>query len=292
MFINNHRHCWPVRLQCYVLQVSASGYYAWLKRPEPQLSDDERKLVRAMREIDEKSNHTFGSRRMYKELRRGNLVAGRHKMRRLMREDGIRVKRTPRRALVQTTDSQHQHPVADNRLNRNFTVTKPNTVWAADITYVQTNAGYVYLAVVMDLFSRRIIGWHLSETITQQLTITALWKAWKNRSYATGMLIHSDRGSQYAAAGYRQFLTDYCKATQSMSRKGNCWDNAPVESFFATLKTEEFNDINFVDLEHLKRQAAHYIENIYNRRRLHSTLGYTTPVDFENNYFRNQKHLH
>ncbi len=140
MFINNHRHCWPVRLQCHVLQVSASGYYAWLKRPEPQLSDDERKLVRAMREIDEKSNHTFGSRRMYKELRRGNLVAGRHKMRRLMREDGIRVKRTPRRALVQTTDSQHQHPVADNRLNRNFTVTKPNTVWAADITYVQTNA--------------------------------------------------------------------------------------------------------------------------------------------------------
>jgi len=144
----------------------------------------------------------------------------------------------------------------------------------------------------MDLFSRRIIGWHLSETITQQLTITALWKAWKNRAYATGMLIHSERGSQYAAAGYRQFLTDYCKATQSMSRKGNCWDNAPVESFFATLKTEEFNDINFVDLEHLKRQAAHYIENIYNRRRLHSTLGYTTPVDFENNYFRNQKHLH
>ncbi|MBZ0194174.1 MAG: integrase core domain-containing protein, partial [Deltaproteobacteria bacterium] len=126
----------------------------------------------------------------------------------------------------------------------------------------------------------------------QQLTITALWKAWKNRSYATGMLIHSDRGSQYAATGYRQFLTDYCKATQSMSRKGNCWDNAPLESFFATLKTEEFNDINFVDLEHVQRQAAHYIENIYNRRRLHSTLEYSTPVDFENNDVRNQKHLH
>lgn len=289
MFINEHKHMWPIRLMCKVFDVHPSGYYAWVQRPEREPTDEERALLKAMRAIHTNQKHTVGSRRMVEELRREHMHIGRHKARRLMREDGMHVKRTPRFKRVSTTDSVHDHPVAENILNRNFDVDTPNAVWSCDITYIRTVHGFVYLAIVMDLFSRRVIGWHVAETMTQQLTITALWKAWKNRKHATGMIIHSDRGVQYAAEGYRHFLTHYCKATQSMSRKGNCWDNAPVESFFSTLKIEEFEEIEFRDLEHVRRQAWHYIENVYNRRRLHSTLGYKTPVDFEGAYIRKQR---
>lgn len=286
MFIHEHRRQWPIVVMCQVLSVHPSGYYAWLRRPASEPSAEERALLLAMREIHTVRKQTVGSRRMVEELAIRQLRAGRDKVRRLMREDGMRVKRTPRYRGVQTTDSNHEHPVAENLLGQDFTATAPNQKWSCDITYIRTRRGFVYLAIVMDLFSRRIIGWHVSDTMTQQLTIVALWKAWTRRKQPTGMIVHSDRGKQYAANGYRMFLANYCKAQQSMSRKGNCWDNAPVESFFATLKIEEFEAFEFRDLEHVRYHAAHYIDHVYNQQRLHSTLGYITPSQYEGAYFR------
>jgi transposase InsO family protein len=244
-----------------------------------------------MRAIDKESKHSTGTRGMVQALRNRNHTVGRNRVRRLMKEDGMVAKRTPRYRRIATTNSAHDHPVAENLINRDFTPAAPNTVWSWDITYIRTQRGFVYLAIVMDLYSRRIIGWHVAEHITQRLTIVALWKAWKHRGMPAGMIIHSDRGMQYAARGYRQFLEKHCKARQSMSRKGNCWDNAPVESFFATLKIEGLDEAGFVyrDLEHVQREAWQFIEHRYNRRRLHSTLGYTTPIAFEGEYIRKQQ---
>jgi len=289
MFISEHRHQWPIGVMCRVFSVNPSGYYAWLRRPAAEPSAEERALLLAMREIHAASNHTAGSRRMVHELALKHVRAGRHKVRRMMREDGMRAKRTPRRRGVQTTDSNHTLPVAENLLDRNFTATAPNEKWSCDITYIRTRRGFVYLAIVMDLFSRRVIGWHVSERIDEQLTIMALWKAWKHRKRATGMIIHSDRGSQYASKRYRAFIKNVCKARQSMSRKGNCWDNAPVESFFSTLKIEDFASIDFRDVDHVRYQATRFIDHVYNQRRLHSTLGYQSPIQFEGAYFRQQQ---
>jgi putative transposase len=282
MFIAEHQRQWPVRVMCRVLRVHPSGYYAWKQRPAKRSSDDKCAPLLAMRLIHAESNRSAGTRTMVKELKNRNHTVGRKRVRRLMNEDGIVAKRTPRLRRVATTDSDHHQPLADNLVNRNFTPGAPNTVWSCDITYIRTAGGFVYLAVVMDLYSRRIIGWHIAENMQQSLTIMALWKAWKNRGMPTGMIIHSDRGVQYAASAYRQFVTKRCKAQQSMSRKGNCWDNAPVESFFATLKIEGLDTFAYRDLEHVQPHVWQFIENRYNRKRLHSTLGYVTPIAFVN----------
>ena len=233
-----------------------------------------------MRQIFTESKRAVGTRGLVENLALQGFVVGRKRVRRLMKADGKVAKRTPKARRVNTTDSRHRMPVAENLLQRNFSVASPNTVWSGDITYIRTLRGFVYVAVVMDLCSRRIIGWHVSENITQELTITALRKAWTSRKRPTGMILHSDRGVQYAAGGYRAFLEQHCKARQSMSRKGDCWDNAPVESFFATFKIEGLDLYAYDNIEVVRREAFRFIER-YNHRRLHSTLGYLTPVQFE-----------
>lgn len=287
MFIHEYRTQWRVTVMCHVLEVHPSGYYAWTKRPPHEMSEEERAIVMAMREIHRKSRRTNGSRRMVRELRRQGKVVGRHRIRRLMQEDGMRTVQTPRKFVV-TTDSNHSHRIAPNLLDRKFDAAEPNQKWCADFTYIQTLRGFVYLAVVMELFSRRIIGWHVADSMTQELTITALKRAMKQRGKPKHVIVHTDRGSQYAADDYRATLRSY-DGIASMSRKGDPWDNAPVESFFATLKTEGFQDTLFRDLQHVQSEALQYIENVYNRNRLHSTLDYTTPVQFERAYIRQQK---
>lgn len=287
MFIRHHLEQWSVRMMCDVLHVAPSGYYAWARRPERVPSAEECKVLLAMREIHEATKRVTGSRRMQRELRLRGFVVSRHTVRRLMREDGMRVVRTPRR-FQGKTDSTQPSRVASNLLDREFQAAEPNQKWCADFTYIATRKGFVYLAVVMDLFARRIIGWHVADIMTDTLTITALTQAWKNRNMPTGVMMHSDRGSQYTSDDYWTTLND-CGAVVSMSRKGNPWDNAPVESFFATLKTEGFQKTQFRDLEHVRSVAWQYIENTYHRQRLHSTLDYTTPVQCERAFQNEQR---
>lgn len=287
MFIREHQKQWPVTMMCKELHVSASGYYAWTKRPECEPTEEERALLLKMRDIHTKTKHTTGSRRMRHLLRLENIVASRHRIRRLMREDGMRVVRTPRRLHPKSACTAATR-VAPNVLDRNFCATEPNQKWCADFTYIATRMGFVYLAVVMDLFSRRIIGWHVADTMSDTLTITALTQAWKSRGMPSGVLMHSDRGSQYTSDDYWATLND-CGAVVSMSRKGNPYDNAVVESFFATLKIEGLQKTRFRDLEHVQMVAWQYIENAYHRQRLHSTLDYITPVQCERAFFEEQR---
>lgn len=289
MFIMEHAEQWDVGTMCRVLHVSRSGYYAWKERPETERSAEELQLVRTMRALFDEHDRAMGSRRMVKCLRAAGHNIGRCKTRRLMREDGLVSKRTRKARAVTTTDTNHDHPIAENILQRRFKPSEPNRAWVCDITYIRTLRGFVYLAIVMDLYSRRIIGWHMSDTMTQEITIRALWMAWTRRGRPTGVIVHSDRGSQYAANAYRKLLVERCGCVQSMSRKGNCWDNAPAESFFATLKLEKFDGLEIKDLDAAKYYAWYFIEIMYNNKRLHSTLGYVTPCQFEGAYIRNQK---
>lgn len=286
MFIEAHKGQWPVSLMCCVLDVSRSGYHAWLRRTESSPSLDDQRLLKDMRSVFDQQRRAVGSRRMAVEMRAKGHTVGRHKVRRLMREDGMVAKRTRRKVAISTTDSSHGLDVADNKLQRQFKQQEPNKAWVCDITYVPTLAGFVYVSIVMDLFSRGIIGWNVSDTMTQQLTIEALASAWCRRGRPTGVIVHSDRGVQYAAAQYRRLLTDTCGCIQSMSRKANCWDNAPAESFFATLKTELCSDHVFTNLEDVRKHVWQFIEVYYNQQRRHSTLGNVSPKEFEDAYFR------
>lgn len=280
MFIKLHTEQWPIRVMCCALEVSHSGYYDWLERIEnPSMPDAE--LLLAMRALFIESKMTFGSRRMVKELRKKGCVVGRCRVRRLMREDCMVSKHAKRKRKIVTTDSDHDEAIAPNLLSRNFNPVAPNIAWSCDITYLRTRTGFVYLAIVMDLYSRRIIGWAVSAEITQQLTIVALYRAWVSRRRPRGVLIHSDRGSQYAAKAYRDLISIRMACTQSMSRRGNCWDNAPVESFFSTLKIEGIDDHIFADLEHAQHTVWQYIEAWYNTRRPHSSNEYLSPCEQE-----------
>lgn len=287
MFIQNHKDQWPVRVMCSALEVHPSGYYAWTRHTTSTRDAEDRLLVLEMRKQHRLSKRRSGSRRLALAITALGMRVSRHRMRRLMREDGLQTKRTPRRHVV-TTDSNHSFRIAPNLLARNFNAEEPNQKWCADFTYIDTLCGFVYLAVVMDLFSRRIVGWYIAETMTQDLTITALKRAMWQRKYPKQVIVHTDRGSQYAADDYRSTLRDF-DGVASMSRKGDPWDNAPVESFFATLKTESFQDIRFRDLQHVQSEALQYIENEYNRNRLHSTLAYTSPVQFERAFIQKQQ---
>lgn len=287
MFIHQHKREWPVSVMCAVLEVHPSGYYAWVQRPPSTKRDRHRTIVLEMRNHHRKSRRASGSRRLRKSLSGAGIRVGRHLLRRLMREDGIVAKRTPNQR-VTTTDSNHSHRIAPNHLNRDFQAAMPNQKWCADFTYIPTSAGFVYLAVVLDLFSRRVVGWHVADTMTQELTITALKRAMRLRKYPKNVLVHTDRGSQYAADVYRDILRGF-GGIASMSRKGDPWDNAPMESFFATLKIEAFDEITFKDVDHVRTEALQYIENEYNRSRLHSTIGYSTPVQFERAFNSNKQ---
>jgi transposase InsO family protein len=278
-FIEDHRDAYPVRAMCAVLEVSPSGYYAWRDRPESARHVANRGLAADIRRIHADTRAVYGSPRVHAVLRAEGRCVGVNRVARLMRHHGIRG-RYKRRA-PRTTDSNHSLSIAPDLLERQFTVAAPNQVWLADITYVPTAEGWLYLAVVLDLFARKVVGWAMSETMPQALTIDALKRAIAQRRPGPGLLHHSDRGSQYAAHAYRRLLEENGMRC-SMSRKGNCWDNAPMESFFGSLKTElDDGVVVFETHQEARTEIFNFLETFYNRRRLHSAIGYRSPDEWE-----------
>lgn len=268
----------PIGRRCALLGVSRSGYYAWCRRPTSRRDAENALLVEAMREIHASVGHTYGSPRMPGELAARGWRCGRHRAARLMRAHGIRAKQA--RRFVTTTDSTHGLPIAPNLVQQVFTAAQPNQLWLADITYVPTDEGWAYLAVVLDAFSRRVVGWALERDLSTDLVRTALARALATRRPPAGLVHHSDQGCQYASTVYRAVLTA-AGIRCSMSRRGNCYDNAVAESFFATLKVERVYDRQYATLEEAQADLTEYIEGFYNRVRRHSTLGYVSPVVYE-----------
>lgn len=277
-FIDKYRAQYPVLAMCDVLQINRSSYYAWKRRPETPRERADRVLLVHIRAAHKKSKCRYGSPRIHKALGKKGIRCGRKRVERLMRQNDIRAK--GRRRFKATTDSKHSHPVAPNLLNRQFSVEAPNTVWAGDISFIPTKEGWLYLAVVLDLFSRRVVGWSLQTTLAQSLVLDALEMAIARRQPGSDLLHHSDRGSQYAAQAYQQLLEKHDMRV-SMSRKGNCWDNAPVESFFKTLKAELSEGGVFENRVQASTAISEYIEVFYNYERMHSTLDYMSPVAYE-----------
>lgn len=272
-FIEDHRDVFLVRVMCAVLEVSASGYYAWRERPESRRAAADRELLTEVRRVHANSRRRYGSPRVHAALRREGKRVGRNRIARLMHRNGIQARQ--KRRFRKTTDSNHSFPLAPNLLARQFTAAAPNKIWLADITCVPTLEGWLYLAVVLDMFSRKVVGWAMSETMPQELTVAALRMAITNRQPGKGLLHHSDRGSQYAAHAYRRLLDEHGMLC-SMSRKGDCWDNAPMESFFGSMKTE-LEDGPYETRQAAKTVLFGFIEGFYNRHRLHSAIGYVTP---------------
>ena len=272
-FIEDHRDVFLVRVMCAVLEVSASGYYAWRERPESRRAAADRELLTEVRRVHANSRRRYGSPRVHAALRSEGKQVGRNRVARLMHRNGIQARQ--KRRFRKTTDSNHSFPLAPNLLARQFTAAAPNKLWLADITCVPTLEGWLYLAVVLDMFSRKVVGWAMSDTMPQELTVAALRMAITNRQPGKGLLHHSDRGSQYAAHAYRRLLDEYGMLC-SMSRKGDCWDNAPMESFFGSMKTE-LEDGPYETRQAAKTALFGFIEGFYNRHRLHSAIGYVTP---------------
>ena len=266
---------------CQHLEVSPSGYYAWQKRrdrPGPRALQD-RALAQEIDQIHTRSRQTYGSPRVVQELRQKGQRHGRNRIARLMKQQGL-CGRQKRRYRVQTTDSNHDHPIAPNLLAQAPKATAPNELWVADLTYIETQEGWLYLAAIMDLYSRKIVGWAMSERIDTVLVLKALAMALLHRSPPANLLFHSDRGVQYASGDYRQALRQ-AGLIASMSRSGNCYDNASMESFWSTLKLELVYRRCFQNRSQASTQIFDYIETFYNRQRTHSALGYLSPVDFE-----------
>lgn len=284
-FILDHALEFHVTIMCRVLTVSKAGYYAWVNRPPSAHAAADAQLAEEIREIHRVSRGTYGSPRVHEELHAQGHPHSEKRVERVMREHGIRGKRA-RRFRV-TTDSTHAHPIAPNALQRQFApeqVPGPNHVWVADITYLWTAAGWLYLAVVLDLASRRVIGWAMRHTLAGDLTLEALRMALTSRRPPPGLLHHTDRGSQYAAGAYRTLLAAH-GIVCSMSRVGDCWDNAVAESFFATLKRELADDATWATRDDARTAVFEYIEVWYNRQRRHSALGYVSPVEYEAHLF-------
>jgi putative transposase len=278
-FIGDHRADYPVTVMCGALGVSPAGYYAWRSRTESPRSAANRELVDDIRRVHRETRGRYGSPRIHVELKAQGRGVSRGRIERLMRRHGIRaIMAHPRR--VRTTDSRHDHPIAPNLLNRNFSAAAPNQVWLTDITYVETGQGWLYLAAVMDLYSRRIVGWAMDDHLRTELPLAALNMAISTRRPDPDLIHHSDRGVQYASADYRSALQS-ASMQASMSRRADCWDNAPMESFFHTLKTEQIHHQQYATREHAKSDIFAYIEGFYNRTRRHSSIGYKTPVEIE-----------
>lgn len=277
-FIEDHRGQFSITAMCRVLQVSTSGYYAWRGRQESQRARENRKLIVEIKAVHNESKQTYGSPRIYRALQRRGVRCSENRVARLMHAHGIRAKQAKR--FKATTDSRHRLPVADNVLDRQFEPEVPNQAWAADVTYVWTREGWLYLAVIMDLFSRRIVGFSMQKTMERSLVIEALKMALGRRRPEAGLLHHSDRGSQYASGDFQALLAS-AGIVCSMSRKGNCWDNAPVESFFATLKNELVCHRRYQTRAEARADIFAYIESWYNSKRLHSSLGYLSPAQYE-----------
>jgi len=278
VFIRAHRGAFPVGLMCQTLEVGSSGFYAWLNRPESPRCQRNRQLLMEIKAVHSKSRKTYGSPRIHAELNENGHACSRYRVARLMRQHGIVSKHKKKFRL--TTNSAHSYPVAENQLQRQFDVSKPNQYWVSDITYIPTREGWLYLAVTLDLYHRKVIGWAMGRWIGGQLVIDALNMAIKNGCLESGLIHHSDRGVQYASNKFQTFLKTHAIQC-SMSRKGNCWDNAVAESFFHTLKVELIHGKTYNTRQEAKTAIFEYIEGFYNRQRRHSYLGYLSPVDFE-----------
>ena len=278
----------PVARLCKVLDVSPSGYFAWKDRPASARQREDLVLLAHVRSAFTLSHETYGSPRMTHELREQGLAAGRRRVARLMRENGLKA-RKPRR-FRRTTDSGHAFPVAPNHLDQNFTAPGPDRKWGADISYIWTREGWLYLAVVLDLYSRRVVGWAAGDRLHKELALTALRRALVVRQPGSDLLHHSDRGSQYCSNEYQAELRGH-GIVISMSGKGNCFDNAMVETFFKTLKNELVWRTTFQTRAEAIYALARYIDGFYNPRRRHSALGFTSPIQFERG-FNHQTALH
>lgn len=283
-FIADHAAEWPVTWMCAALEVSASGYYAWVARPDSPTEQRRQELVGAIEEVHAEVRQRYGSPRMTAELKARGHECSENTVAKLMNAHGIKA-RAPRR-FVRTTDSNHRLPVAANLLDRDFDPERPNQVWGADITYLPTRDGWLYLAVVEDLFSRMVVGWAMAESMESRLVVDALEMALARRRPGAGLLAHSDRGSQYASDHYQRVLAGE-GITCSMSGVGQCWDNAPVESFFGRLKCELGVEV-FATRGQARAVVFEYLEVFYNRVRRHSSLGFVSPAEFERAH--NQTH--
>ena len=277
-FVRNHRERFRVENMCRVLRVSPSGFYAWSGHSPSGRNVEDARLIDKIKGIYDASGGVYGVRRVHRQLLADGESCSLNRVARLMRKCDIKARR--KRKYRVTTDSKHNFPVAENLLDRQFISAGPNEVWVSDITYIWTLEGWLYLAAVIDLHSRMVVGWSMSERIDRNLVLDALSMAVGRRALRPGLMHHSDRGSQYASNDYQAALRRN-KMLCSMSRKGDCWDNAVAESFFSTLKTERVHHRLYRDRAEARRDIFEYIEVFYNRVRLHSTLGYLSPVEFE-----------
>ena len=277
-FIDNHRQHWSVRLLCETLEVSTAGYYAWRQRPTSPQEQRRTALVVEIRAIHAEAKARYGSPRIHAELAARGQDCCVNTVAKLMHDHDLRAKTA--RKFRCTTDSNHQLPVAENVLDRQFNPSEANEVWVTDITYIPTRAGWLYLAAVEDLYSRRVVGWSIAEHLESRLVVDALELAVQRRLPGAGLLAHSDRGSQYASEHYQLLLAKHGIAC-SMSRQADCWDNAPMESFFASLKKELVHDADFATRAEARAALVEYIEVFYNNQRRHSSLGYVSPAEYE-----------
>jgi putative transposase len=290
-FIERNRRVWPISVQCRVLGVSVSGYHEHFVRRRHILErrhlSDEAVLVH-IRSVFAENRGAYGWPRVWRELRDRGVRIGKHRVQRLMQRHGIRA-RGKRRFRIATTDSRHGLPIAPNLLDRNFHVVTPNSVWAGDITFIATDEGWLFLAVVIDLFNRQVVGWSLGDDMRSELVIDAFQMAWFRRrpDHKTMLIFHSDRGSQYASQQFQQLLRER-SVKPSMSRKGNCWDNACSETLFASLKVERLHGQHFETLRQAKDEVLDWLL-WYNRTRLHSTLNYLSPIQFEQKWNRSMQ---
>ena len=278
-FIERHRTTWPIVIQCQVLAVSRSGYYEWRKRPPSMTATRRAALTQAVPDVHRLSRESYGAIRVQRKLVQQGTPCHRKTVAKVMREAGIRCK-SSRKFRVTTTDSNHAQPVAANVLARDFTADKAHPKWVSDITYIATLEGWLYLAVVLDLFTRKVVGWSMSERIDSRLVVDALEMAVSRQLPGEGLIAHSDRGVRYASEHYQRTLTTH-GIKCSMSRRGNCWDNAPAESFFATLKRELVHHEVYETRTEARASLFEYIEVFDNRERRHSSLGDLSPADFD-----------
>lgn len=281
-FIHQHREEFDLEIMLRVLEVSKGGYYEWRKRPESTRSAKRKILSQKVKTIHENSRNTYGSARVHACLLEQNESCCKPVVASIMREQGLKGKRKGR-VKQKTTNSKHTHPIAQNKLERGFDASKPDLKWASDITYLPTSEGWLYLAVTLDLFSRKVVGWSMSDSLESKLVLDALEMARNSRTPAAGLLHHSDRGVQYAAYDFQQAL-GRLEAVQSMSRKGDCWDNAVVESFFASFKCELDLEDPIGSRAETRAIIFEWIEVWYNRERRHSSLGFLSPLVFEERF--------
>jgi transposase InsO family protein len=282
-FIREHQEEFTIAAMCRILEVSVSGYYRWRGRRSSNREQENERLLSMIEAIHKESRNQYGSPKVYRRLRKLGQSCNHKRVERLMRKAGIKAKRV--RKFKVTTDSRHSEPAAENLLDRRFSVSEPDKVWVSDITYLWTAEGWLYLAIFLDLFSRMVVGWSMSERITSELVISAFEMGQQKRGGRVSPMVHSDRGSQYASSSFRQELAGY-GCLQSMSRRGNCWDNAVAESFFSALKLELVSDERFSNRQQARDSVFEYIEVFYNRSRIHSAAGYLSPAEYEEKFKR------